>query len=75
MLKTVKPYLDRNTLQMIYNAIVSSHLNYCDIVWDNCGVTLSNKKKLKIKNRGARIINDMAFVRQRKFNKTKLAIS
>ena len=49
MLKTVKPNVDENTLQMVYNAIVSSHLNYCDIVWDNCGVTLSNKLQKKSK--------------------------
>ena len=71
MLKTVKPYLDRNTLQIIYNAIVSSHLNYCDIVWDNCGVTLSNKLQ-KIQNRGARIINDTPWHSSGRENLTRL---
>ena len=60
MLKTVKQHVNKDTvlLEMIYNAIVSSHLNYCDIVWDNCGVTLLNKLQ-KIQNRGARVINGM----------------
>ena len=71
MLQTVKPYLDRNTLQIIYNAIVSSHLNYCDIVWDNCGVTLSNKLQ-KIQNRGARIINDTPWHSSGRENLTRL---
>ena len=34
-----------------------SHLNYCDVVWGNCGVT--NQKVLqKVQNRAARIINN-----------------
>ena len=71
MLKTVKPYVDKPTLQMVYNAIVSSHLNYCDSVWDNCGVTLSNKLQ-KVQNRGARIINGSSWDSSGKQNLSKL---
>ena len=53
------------------NAIVSSHLNYCDIVWDNCGITLSNKLQ-KVQNRGARIINGSSWDSSGKQNLSKL---
>ena len=73
MLKTVKQYVNNDTalLEMIYNAIVSSHLNYCDIVWDNCGITLQNKLQ-KIQNRGARIVNGMPWDSSGKENLRKL---
>ena len=57
MLRKVKQYVNSSTLKLVYNALVSSHLNYCDVVWDNCGITLTNKLQ-KIQNRGARIINN-----------------
>ena len=33
-----------------------SHLNYCDVVWGNCGVNNQNVLQ-KVQNRAARIIN------------------
>ena len=42
---------------MVYNALVSSHLFYCDVVWGNCGKTLLDTLQ-KIQNRGARLINN-----------------
>ena len=42
---------------MVYNALVSSHLFYCDVVWGNCGKTLLDTLH-KIQNRGACLINN-----------------
>ena len=42
---------------MVYNALVFSHLNYCDVIWANCGKTLLNILQ-RIQNRGARLINN-----------------
>ena len=40
---------------MLANALVIQHLDYCDTVWSNCSVTLSNSLQLH-QNRLARIL-------------------
>ena len=40
---------------MVYNAIVFSHLEYCNVVWGNCGISIENRLQI-IQNRAARII-------------------
>ena len=57
MLKSIRNIVNKNVLLTVYNSIIMSHLNYCDVVWGNCGVT--NQKVLqKVQNRAARIINN-----------------
>ena len=55
MLKRAKPFLPHNILKTVYNAIVLPHLEYCNIVWGNCGSTIASRLQI-IQNRSARII-------------------
>ena len=44
------------TLQLIYQALIHPHFNYCNTVWaGNCGITLRNKLQ-KLQNRAARVL-------------------
>jgi hypothetical protein len=38
------------TLHVIYQALIQPHFDYCNVVWGNCGKTLSNKLQ-KLQNR------------------------
>ena len=51
----VKPFVNKDTLISIYNAIFSPHFDYCCEVWDVFGETQS-KRLQKLQNRAARII-------------------
>ena len=53
--KKAKEFVDRNTLVLIYNALIQPHLDYCCEVWDVIGKTLSDRLQ-KLQNRAARII-------------------
>ena len=55
MLKRAKPFLPRDILKTVYSAIVLPHLQYCNIVWGNCGLTSASRLQI-IQNRSARII-------------------
>ena len=56
MLKSIRNIVDERDLLIVYNSLVMSHFNYCDVVWGNCGV--GNQKVIqKLQNRAARIIN------------------
>ena len=55
MLKRAKPFLPHNILKTVYSAIVLPHLEYCNIVWGNCGSTIASRLQI-IQNRSARII-------------------
>ena len=54
-IKKAKEFVDRNTLVLIYNALVQPHFDYCCEVWDVLGKTLSDRLQ-KLQNRAARII-------------------
>ena len=54
-IKKAKEFVDRNTLVLIYNALIQPHLDYCCEVWDVIGKTLSDRLQ-KLQNRAARII-------------------
>ena len=41
---------------MVYNAIVLPHLEYCNVVWGNCGISIANRLQI-IQNIAARIIS------------------
>ena len=47
--------LSTDSRKLLYNAVIASRLNYCDSVWDVCGV--NNKNRLQtIQNRCARVV-------------------
>ena len=54
-IKKAKEFVDRNTLVLIYNALVQPHFDYCCEVWDVLGKTLSDRLQ-KLQDRAARII-------------------
>ena len=43
------------TLQLIYQALIQPHFDYCNIVWGNCGITLRDKVE-KLQNRATRVL-------------------
>ena len=56
MLKKCKcNFISQDILNMVYNAIVLPHLEYCNVVWGNCGISIANRLQI-IQNRAARII-------------------
>ena len=54
-IRRVKPFVDQDTLVLIYNAIVRPYFDYCCEVWDVFGETQS-KRLQKLQSRAARII-------------------
>ena len=54
-IRRIKPFVDQDTLILIYNAIVRPYFDYCCEVWDVFGETQS-KRLQKLQNRAARII-------------------
>ena len=56
-IRRIKPFVDKQTLISIYNAIVRPYFDYCCEVWDVFGETQS-KRLQKLQNRAARIILD-----------------
>ena len=40
MLKSITNIVNENEMKLVYNSLVLSHLNYCDVVWGGCGSTL-----------------------------------
>ena len=47
--------LSQDSRVLLYNATIASRLNYCDTVWDGCGIEYTNKLQT-IQNRCARRI-------------------
>ncbi len=54
-IRKAKEFVDRNTLVLIYNALVQPHFDYCCEIWDVLGKTLSDRLQ-KLQNRAAKII-------------------
>ena len=55
VLRRIRPFLDISTDKLVYSATILPILDYCDVVWDNCNVT-STQKLQRLQNRSARII-------------------
>ena len=53
--RVLKAPCPQATLQLIYQALIHPHFNYCNTVWGNCGITLRNKLQ-KLQNRAARVL-------------------
>ena len=54
-IRRLKPYVTRETLVSVYYALVQPYFDYCCLVWEPIGATLSNKPQ-SLKNRAARVI-------------------
>ena len=55
-IKRVNHCLPPSSLHSIYyGLVIQPHLDYCSVVWDNCGKTLSNKLQ-RLQNRAARVL-------------------
>ena len=39
-IKRIRDFVPTPTLHSIYNALIQSQLDYCNVVWVNCGTTL-----------------------------------
>ena len=58
-IKRAKPYVDINTLQIIYKALMQPHFNYYS-TWGNCGKLLEDKLQ-KFQSRAARVITGATY--------------
>ena len=54
-IKLIEPYVPKECLSQVYNALVQPYFDYCSLVWQNCKLELQSKLQ-KLQNRAARII-------------------
>jgi hypothetical protein len=54
-IKRLRSFVSLETLHVIYQALIQPHFDYCNVVWGNCGKTLSNKLQ-KLQNRAMRVL-------------------
>ena len=54
-IKRIRDFVPTPTLHCIYNALIQSQFDYCNIVWGNCGKTLFDGLQ-KPQNRAARVL-------------------
>ena len=54
-IKRIRYFVPTPTLHCIYNALIQSQFDYCNIVWGNCGKTLFDRLQ-KLQNRAARVL-------------------
>ena len=58
MLRGVRPYVDENTLKILYLCLVQSHLDYCCEIW---GLRFNMHERIKLQKRAARLILKCSF--------------
>ena len=56
MIGRAKPYVNTDTLKLMYQSLVLACFDYCSLVWANCSQTLKNKVQ-RLQNRAARVIS------------------
>ena len=54
-IKRIRHLVPQATLHLIYHALIQPQFDSCNIVWENCGITLLNKIQ-KLQNRAARVL-------------------
>jgi hypothetical protein len=59
-IRRAKPYVDINTLQTIYKALVQPCFNYFSTLWGNCGKLLQDKLQ-RFQSRAARVITGATY--------------
>ena len=52
----IRYFVPTPTRHRIYNALIQSQFDYCNIVWGNCGKTLFDRLQ-KLQNRAARVFS------------------
>ena len=60
-LKRLRPFVNSNTLQMIFSGLIQPYFDYCSVVWDGCGTTLAGKIQ-KLQNRAARVLTSTSLI-------------
>ena len=60
MLREIKPYVPKNTLMHVCNALIIPYFDYGSLVWDACSNNfIENLQKLQ--NRAARVISGKTY--------------
>ena len=59
-IKRIRPFVPPDTLLYIYSALIQPHFDYCNLVWGNCGKTLSDRLQ-KLQNRAARLLTSSSY--------------
>ena len=60
ILRTFRGTLPTEQLVSLYNTLILPHVDYCSIIWGNCGLVLKNKLQV-LQNRAARIITNSPY--------------
>ena len=55
VIRKLREFVDRNTLVLVYNALIQPHFDYCCEVWDALGKGLSERLQ-KLQIRAARLV-------------------
>ena len=53
--QSINYFIRTLTLHCIYNALIQSQFDYCNVAWGNCGKTLFDRLQ-KLQNRAARVL-------------------
>ena len=53
--KRIRHLIPFNVLINVYDSLIQPHFDYCNVVWTNCGIGLSDKLQ-RLQNRAARIL-------------------
>ena len=53
--KRIRHLIPFNVLINVYDSLIQPHFDYCNVVWSNCGIGLSDKLQ-RLQNRAARIL-------------------
>ena len=59
-IKRIRHLTPFNVLINVYNSLVHPHFDYCNVVWCNCGIGLSEELQ-KLQNRAARILKSASY--------------
>ena len=60
VIKRVRTFLPKETLDTLYKTLVEPHFRYCNIVWGRCNQTQLNKLQ-QLQNRAARAVAKVRF--------------
>ena len=60
IIKRVRTFLPKETLDTLYKTLVEPHFRYCNIVWGRCNQTQLNKL-LQLQNRAAHAVAKIQF--------------
>ena len=60
MMKKTSKFLDKNSLLMLYRALVETHLRYCNVVWGQCNDTLIDRLQI-LQNKAAKVITKVKY--------------